>query len=56
MAEFYAYKAQDKELFIQLLTDAVNTDVNSIPGIEFEMSVDQKKAKDLLAKADDMFD
>ncbi|MFO7560881.1 MAG: TRAP transporter TatT component family protein [Desulfobacterales bacterium] len=55
MAEFYAYKAQDKELFVQLLTDAVNTDVNSIPGAEFEMSVDQKIAKELLAKADDMF-
>jgi Tfp pilus assembly protein PilF len=56
MAEFYAYKKQDKELFVQLLTDAVNTDVNSIPGQEFEMSVDQKAAKELLAKADDMFE
>jgi Tfp pilus assembly protein PilF len=55
MAEFYAYKKQDKELFIQLLTDAVNTDVKAIPGLEFEMSVDQKKAKDLLSKVDDKF-
>ena len=56
MAEFYAYKSQDKELFVQLLTDAVNKDVNSIPGLEFEQSVEQKRAKDLLAKADDMFE
>jgi len=56
MAEFYAYKKQDKELFVQLLTDAVNTDVNSIPGSEFEMSVDHKAAKALLAKANDMFE
>ncbi|MBA4368117.1 MAG: hypothetical protein C0403_10830 [Desulfobacterium sp.] len=56
MAEFYAVKKQDKELFIKLLTAAVNKDVNSIPGIEFEMSVDQKKAKELLAKADEMFE
>jgi tetratricopeptide (TPR) repeat protein len=56
MAEFYAYKKQDKELFVQLLTDAINTDVNSIPGYEFEMSVDQKTAKALLLKADDMFE
>jgi len=55
MAEFYAYKKQDKELFVQLLTDAINKDVKSIPGLEFEMSVDQKKAKDLLSKVDDKF-
>ncbi len=56
MAEFYAFKKQDKELFIKLLTDAVNKDVNSIPDLEFEQSVDQKKAKELLANADDMFE
>jgi len=55
MAEFYAYKKQDKELFVQLLTDAVNKDVNAIPGLEFEMAVDKRKAKDLLEKVDDKF-
>lgn len=56
MAEFYAFKTQDKALFLQLLNDAVKKDVNSVPGLEFEQSVDQKKAGELLANADDMFE
>jgi hypothetical protein len=56
MAEFYAFKTQDKELFMKLLTAAVNKDINSVPGLEFEQSVDQKKAAELLANADDMFE
>ena len=54
-ADTYAVKAQDKELFTELLTHVVNTDPNVLPEMLPEQLVDQRKARDLLARTDELF-
>ena len=56
VAEFYAYKIQDKNMFVKQLKDVINSDPASIPSLLPEQKIAQKKARRLLEKADDMFD
>jgi len=56
MAEYLAVKTQDRELFDKLLNEVVAADVNAIPEIVAMQKVEQARAKDLLAKADDLFE
>jgi len=55
MAQYYCPKAQDKELFIQLLNEVLAADVDVIPEIRAEQIVDQKNAQKLLDQVDDLF-
>lgn len=54
-AEYYATKADDKEMFTTLLNDVISADPAIIPEVQPENVVEQEKAKALLAAADDMF-
>lgn len=54
-AEYYAAKADDRALFTRLLTEVNESDPTTIPEILPEQKIEQEKAKDLLAKADDLF-
>jgi hypothetical protein len=56
MAEFYAYKTQDREMFVRLLNEVINTDPAVLPNDIPEQKISQAKAKALLAKVDDMFE
>jgi len=56
MAEFYAYKTQDREMFVRLLNEVINTDPAVAPNDIPEQKISQAKAKALLGKADDMFE
>lgn len=56
MADYYAYKTQDKEMFVRLLNDVINGDPALVPDDIPEQKIVQKKAKRLLEKADDMFE
>lgn len=54
-AENYATKEDDEELFRKLLDEVLAADPNAIPEVAPENQVEQTKAKELLAKADDLF-
>ncbi len=54
-AENYATKEDDEEMFTKLLEEVLAGDPKAIPEIEPEMIVEQEKAKELLAKKDDLF-
>ena len=56
MAEYYAYKAQDRELFERVLTEVVEGDSGVIPGVEPEQVMEQKNAQRLLDNVEDMFE
>jgi len=56
MAEFYAYKTQDREMFVRLLNEVINTDPAVLPNDVPEQKISQAKATALLEKADDMFE
>jgi tetratricopeptide (TPR) repeat protein len=56
MAEFYAVKKQDKKLFKKLLDEVIAADVNVIPEIVPIQTIEKRKAKELLAKMDDLFE
>jgi tetratricopeptide (TPR) repeat protein len=54
-AEYYAQKADERELFETLLKEVGAGDPTTLAGIEPEQAVEQKKAKDLLAQANEIF-
>lgn len=56
MAEFYAYKTQDREMFVLLLNEVINADPAVAPNDIPEQKISQEKARILLEKADDMFE
>ena len=55
MAEHYATKIDNEELFTKLLNEVVAADPNVLPDVAPEMQVEQQKAKDLLANIDEYF-
>ncbi len=55
MAETYAVLAGDRELFDTLLNEVVGADPNALPEIAAENALEQRKAKEMLAKGDDLF-
>lgn len=56
MAEDLAVKAQDKKLFEERLDFVLKADPNAIPEVAPENRVEQRKAKALLAKKDELFE
>ncbi len=56
IAEYYAVKMQDRELFEKLLNEVINGDANAMPDVVPIQKVDQRRAKELLAKAVDLFE
>jgi len=56
MAEYYAYKAQDRELFERVLNEVLAADPTIIPEVGPEQVMEQENARKLLEKADDMFE
>jgi tetratricopeptide (TPR) repeat protein len=56
MAEFYAYKTQDREMFVRLLNEVLDEDPAVLPNDVPEQKISQEKARILLGKADDMFE
>ncbi len=55
MAQYYATKQQDRELFQQLLDEVVAADPTVIPAIAPEQTLEQANAQRLLAQIDDLF-
>ncbi len=55
MADTLATKKQDRAMFDKLLDEVLAADPNKIPEIAPEMKVEQEKAKELKAKANDLF-
>ena len=56
MAQYYAVKKQDRKLFKKLLDEVVAADVNVLPDIVPVQTIEKRKAKELLAKMDDLFE
>lgn len=55
MADAYATKVQDRELFERLLTEVLEGDPTVLPEVVPEQKVEQEKARELLGDADDLF-
>lgn len=55
MAEDYAVKQGDRELFEKLLNQNLSSDPNVLPSAAPENRCEQRKAKENLAEADDLF-
>jgi tetratricopeptide (TPR) repeat protein len=55
MAESYAVKKQDRELFERLLGDVLALPDEVIPGLEPETRIEKEKARELKAKVNDLF-
>lgn len=55
MAEYYAKKEDDKALFEKLLNEVLKGDPNVDPKCAPENRIEQRKAKALMAKIDDLF-
>lgn len=55
MADTYATKIQDRALYERLLNEVIAADPTVIPDVVPEQRVEQVKAKELLAKVDDLF-
>lgn len=55
MAESYAVLIGDRALFDQLLTEVISADPNALPEVAPENTLEQRKAAQLQAKADDLF-
>lgn len=55
MAENYAVKSQDRELFTKLLNEVLAAPDDIIAGLEPETKVEKEKARELLAGADEKF-
>lgn len=55
MAENYAVKSQDKELFVKLLQEVLAVDDDIIPELAPETKIEKEKARELLAEIDDKF-
>jgi hypothetical protein len=54
-AEFYATRAENRDLFTKLLTDVTNADPAVLPDVVPEQKMEQTKAKALLAQINDIF-
>lgn len=52
----YAVKTQDRELFTRELQWVIDGDPDMIPEVRAENLVEQRKARDLLARADELFE
>jgi hypothetical protein len=55
MAEFYAKKEDDRALFEKLLKEVIDGDPNATAEISPENKIEQRKAKSLMKKIDDLF-
>lgn len=55
MAESYAVKKQDRALFDKLLAEVLAMPDDAVPGLEAETRVEKDKARELQAKANDLF-
>lgn len=55
MADTYATKTQDRELYVNLLTQVLEGDPTLIPDIVPEQKVEQDKAKEMLDSVNDKF-
>jgi tetratricopeptide (TPR) repeat protein len=55
MAELYAVKKQDRELFDRLLNEVLALPDDAIPGLEPETRIEKDKANELKGKAADLF-
>ncbi|MFM7199633.1 MAG: TRAP transporter TatT component family protein [Myxococcota bacterium] len=56
MAEMYCPKVKDRKLFRQLLTAVVEQDAQILPDVVAEQKVEQRKARELLARESELFD
>jgi hypothetical protein len=52
----YAVKAQNRAVFTEHLNLVINGDPNALPDVAPENVVEQRKARDLLARADEIFE
>jgi tetratricopeptide (TPR) repeat protein len=55
MAESYAVKKQDRALFERLLGEVEAMPDDALPGLEPETRIEKQKAREMKAKADDLF-
>ena len=55
MAELYATKAEDEDMFQELLQFVIDNDPNSLPAVAPENKLDQEVAKQLLEDMEDIF-
>lgn len=55
-ASDYAVKAQNRQLFEQQLNTVINGNPDALPDVAPENRVEQRKARELLAKADELFE
>jgi hypothetical protein len=55
-AEYYAVKSQNRALFEEQLNLVVNGDVNAMPEVVPENTVEQRRARALLERADELFE
>jgi tetratricopeptide (TPR) repeat protein len=56
MAENYAVKAQNRELFVELLQYVLDGDPEALPDVAPENRVEQRKARQLMEQVDDLFE
>ena len=56
MARYYAVKRQDKKLFKKLLDEVIAGDAAVLPDVIPIQKIEQRKARELLAKAEDLFE
>lgn len=54
-AEYYAIKAEERPLFERLLNEVISADPQILPELVPEQKIEQDKARDLLAKANEIF-
>ena len=55
-AQDYAVKAQNRQLFEEQLNLVINGNVQGIPEVVPENTAEQRKARDLMARADELFE
>lgn len=55
MAENYAVKAQDRELFVKLLEEVLAVEDDIVPELVPETKIEKEKARELLAEVDENF-
>lgn len=55
LADYWAVKQDDKELFLKMLDEVLAADPNAVPELVAENRIEQEKAKQLKAKVDELF-
>lgn len=55
-ASDYAQKAQNRAIFDEQLNFVINGDANALPDVSPENLVEQRKARELMARADELFE